>query len=414
MRTGMFILCVLIFQNTVHGEFWTEEDAVQAAYHSNPEIERINQTLIETKAEARASSAFKSPSLFMEYDGIPSGGGLGDYDERKIGLSQELEFPLRYLWISKIGKSRIKQSNNQAQADKLSLEMKVRRSYLNTWALSEKLEILKSYTASLDSQATALQRMAEVGKISQLDSKRAQAERQEALQEMKLTELLLAAERSKLQKFTGIESFPDSLAMPSISKSSQTQYSFSAVTNLNWRSKSYSLEQEKIVHTLTATSWLPAIELTGFQKHLQFEPDPEFWGIEVGLAVPLWFWWGGVADMQVSKARVRQAKAELASLQIDTESMWEQQYAIYEAALSRHEAYGNILLPTSEEVARIARRSYELGQSDFLDVLEAQRSLFQRQLDFIDTAVQLHESRIELDKLQGRSLLAEVTKMSGE
>ena len=75
----------------------TLEQAIEGAIIHNPEILKANQEILGAKAGFWEAISPENPELFTEYEGIPkTHRSLSDYGEKKIGFSQEIEFPAVY------------------------------------------------------------------------------------------------------------------------------------------------------------------------------------------------------------------------------------------------------------------------------------------------------------------------------
>lgn len=414
MRISFILLVCFLSTSSLLAQVWTVQDAVESALATHPEAQRVIQVVEEARAQRRARLSLQSPSMFMEYEGIPNGSGIDNFEERRVGLSQDIEFPLRYLWIANQANVEIRKAGLQGENDLLDLEVQVRDNYLDAWSLSERKKILQFYVATLDSQAGTFRKMLEVGRASDLDYQRAVAEKLEAEQDLILLSRQVTASRHRLARSTGIEIIPDSLIAPLPQETVDHPDALVYLRNPAWKVKKAEVDYARIERKLAATSWMPSFELTGFKQRIPVENDPDFWGIEVGLSLPLWYWWGGAGEIQASTARFRQVQSQVAALEIDLGSEWSEQLAVHQAAASRHQAYLESLLPTSEEIARMAQRSFELGQASYLDVLEAQRTRLQRRFDYIDSVVSLVSSHIALDRLQGRSIINERKSSNGD
>lgn len=70
----------------------------------------------------------------------------------------------------------------------------------------------------------------------------------------------------------------------------------------------------------------------------------------------------------------------------------------------RIKLYQNSLLADSEEAARLARRSYEVGHSDITGLIQAQQSNFQTQLQYLADVQSYQQAFVDLEKSVGRPL----------
>ena len=64
-------------------------------------------------------------------------------------------------------------------------------------------------------------------------------------------------------------------------------------------------------------------------------------------------------------------------------------------------------LPTAQTAYEAALKGYELGKFAFLDVLDAQRTLFQLRRQLLQSGAEAHRAAADLDRLLGRHLIQE-------
>lgn len=407
MRTILVLLAMAMVAPSLRagdGAVWTAQDAVRAALHDHPAGERADALERYARGMRRASLSPGSPSAAVEYEGIPEGEGIEAWEERRVALTQEIDFPLRWVWRLRRENARVEAAVQERRGLLLDLEQQVRTAYLNAWHARERLIILERYAAGVDTQAATFQRMNEVGRIADLDAGRAVAEAAEVRADLQAARADWRAARIELVQLTGGPP-PDSLATPLDSTWREPGSEEAWRENpelLASRSHARAAREQK---TLAATSWLPRIEASGFRQRVPGGSTQDLWGAEIGLSVPLWFVWGGVGEVQAASAQKRMAGAESAALERSRRARWEAEREAQRAHRERLETYERTLLPTSETVQRLSRTSYEAGRADYLDVLVAQRTHLQRRLGYLDTIHDLVSSRIALDRLAGRSLV---------
>ena len=124
-------------------------------------------------------------------------------------------------------------------------------------------------------------------------------------------------------------------------------------------------------------------------------PDPHRQGIyQVQVAVPLWNRNQGniraaQADVAAATARYRRVQTELASDSAEAVGK-------YLTARQISEKYKREILPKAREAQRLARQLYEQGQTDFLRLLQAQRTLVEANLNYINAQENRWASAAEL------------------
>jgi len=73
--------------------------------------------------------------------------------------------------------------------------------------------------------------------------------------------------------------------------------------------------------------------------------------------------------------------------------------ARYETARNRYERFQNSVIPNAEETFELSRKAFEAGETDFLQLLTAQRTLFTTRLSILDALAQANTAIAEIEGL---------------
>jgi outer membrane protein, heavy metal efflux system len=117
---------------------------------------------------------------------------------------------------------------------------------------------------------------------------------------------------------------------------------------------------------------------------------------------------GGVPDNQAALLEATH-KAERANADLDRERTrlrldLTQAYANFEAAAQEAQRLKADILPAARLALDAMSRGYELGKFSFLDVLDAQRTLFQGQSQYVRALADAHTARADIGRLVGTPL----------
>jgi cobalt-zinc-cadmium efflux system outer membrane protein len=295
----------------------------------------------------------------------------------------------------------------------LDLESSVRLEYVATWVAEQRLRLLEESAALAATYAQQSQRREELGEIAPLEARRAQVEALQVQRELERERRSHDANLARLGRLIGKDlrgvalviasenSMMDTLTIPTVADTARNPELNGLKAGL--RAAGHGL-------TLASLSWLPDMEIGYFRQRVPADADPEFWGLEVGFSLPVWFWLGGRGDLQTAKAQKKAAAASLQARRLEISSQWDTQRQEYFSALEQVQIFNAEILPLARESYDLARRSFTLGEASYLEVLDAQRSLLQAQLEHLESVTELQNSRIILDRLAGRSLATDETR----
>jgi outer membrane protein TolC len=76
----------------------------------------------------------------------------------------------------------------------------------------------------------------------------------------------------------------------------------------------------------------------------------------------------------------------------------------YRDAERKINLYGDTLIPQINQSLNVAQQSYEAGETDFLDLIDAQRQLLTFQLEYERAQVDREQRLAEIEKLVAHSL----------
>jgi cobalt-zinc-cadmium efflux system outer membrane protein len=403
--TGLVLATIVNIASS--GEL-TIYEVVNSALSYHPKAEIALAGASEAEGNRLSELSITSPTIALEFEGIPEGSTLSDYEERRLSISQELDFPLHLLWNSSALNATVDQARLQSITQLLDLEMEVRFAYLDAWATQERAQILRENASHLETYASKTERMAELGESSVLEARSTRVEAIIAKNDFEVTKRKHSAFLANLQSLSGFELSEAVLMSPLPSLPGETSWDDSISTGSNPEAQSLEAEIRAAGYEnlVAATGWLPELEIAYFQQKIPSEENPDFWGVEIGMSVPLWFWWGGRGEIQQARAKKRIAENELKAFEIEFASAWNQSVQNYRSAYEKNQIYEEELVPLAQETALLAQKSYSLGEATYLEVLKALRDYNELKLEHLESKVELYDQIIQMDKLSGQSILS--------
>jgi cobalt-zinc-cadmium efflux system outer membrane protein len=123
----------------------------------------------------------------------------------------------------------------------------------------------------------------------------------------------------------------------------------------------------------------------------------------VGLSLPIWFG-ANKAKKQEAEAQYRKAQFNLADAKNRLTAIAEKMVFDYEDALRKTRLYRDGLVPKAQQSLNANYTAYQAGETDFLNLLDAQRQLLDFQLQFERSKSNLAISRAEIEMITGETL----------
>lgn len=120
-------------------------------------------------------------------------------------------------------------------------------------------------------------------------------------------------------------------------------------------------------------------------------------GLTVGVPLPLWNRnQGGIIEAQ---NQVAAAERALDQLELSLENRLAPVFERYSNSLQQVNKYRSLLLPAAQESLDLARRLYQAGETPYLNLLTAQRSFSQTNINYLESLRELRAAEAEIDGL---------------
>ena len=391
------ILAFLFTAKSAAPEPWTVIDAVRGALSNHPQSLLAESLVEEARGEGRSALSLEPPNLTLRWDDIPANSRIDRHQERRIGVSQDFEFPLRYIWLKKAAGHSVDQARNERSAVLLDLES----------------EILEEYRDSIKVYCSYIQDIYEGGGVSRFDARKSR------IMAMEADNALRASQRAMSSAFTLLASMTNcditNIELVSPLKVDPVDTTGTAAENLISSNPEFLAAQSEVSisgceRTLESTAWLPEMELTYFVRQEMLPDDEDQWALQLQLAIPIWFWWGGYGEIQASRARFKRARAELASYQMVLSSESERLIQEIRTYYEQYDLYRSEMLPLVEDEYQMVHLNFPLGTGTYMDLIEVQEELKDVREEYVEIIFDLYEKKIELDRLCGKSIVDRVEK----
>lgn len=384
----------------------TMRSLIERALANNPDLVAATYRIEQARAQAQAARADWFPSL----DG--SAGGSASYRSENAGqvapggdrssesyditglLSWELDLWGGIRRNNEAARSRLLAAEYQRDAVQTSLIAAVASAYIQLKNLDERLAISKRTAESRRASLNLVQARRDGGVSSDLEVGQAEALLGQALTAIPITEQAIAAKENEIRSLLG--DFPGSVArgggLNQLDSSIRIKGGLSS-TLLQRRPDVAAADQayQAAVAEIGVAEALrlPSLSLTGSGGVISGELNNLLEGrsgaytIGPRLAGPIF-------DAGRGKARVDAAKARAGEALADHDKAAKQAFREAADAINAHLKTGEIaaeqsrLVESYRKVASVANDRFQGGASSYLEVLDAERSLFTAELELAD------------------------------
>lgn len=311
------------------------------------------------------------------------------------GISQSLKFPTVYGAQRSLQKSRVTLSQQQYALDERLVKREVSKAYYRVvyW---QQLTDNYRYLDSLYSHfAQAAQRRYELGETNYLEKLTAESKYRE------LQLLLQQSRQSMEQAYTQLQSWVQSDSALKVTESLLPRLSLEGFDSLQHPGIEYyraNLELAQKTISLQKQQLLPDLQVGVFQGTNNLPDAKTYQGIQIGVAVPLWF--------GADRARIKAANTERATMENEFENYRVQLLAGYSSLLSDLQKYAEALhyyessgKALSGELLSHASKAFHNGEIDFLQYVQLLENARNIQMNHLENLLRYDETVLEANYL---------------
>ncbi|ROH88090.1 TolC family protein [Pseudomethylobacillus aquaticus] len=375
----------------------TLSDAIARAMQANPELavasrEREAITGVQVQAAVRPNPSI---STFVEDTRTAT-------RQTTVQINQPLE----------LGNKRAARiSAADARYDLAAAELVRKRSDVRAAVMAAFYEVLvaqerETLTASTLELAQgvrdAASKRVQAGKISPVEETKSRLAESNVRIELELARSQLNASRKRLSALWGqdtpdysrvegeIEHLPVIAGLESLTRQLEQAPAIQrARLEIEQRNAVVGVERSKRVPDLTLSVGARRDEEMGLNQAV------------LGLSIPIPVFDRNQGNLQEALIRTDKARDELLALQVQQTALLQSAYERYLAARQESTTLQDGILPDARQNYDAAVRGFEFGKFGFLDVLDAQRTLFQARFQYLNALQRAHQSIAELTGLLG-------------
>lgn len=387
--------------------------AVNIALENN-QVLKISQSEIDaSRGRFWQNTWLPSPEVSLTYEAVPLHTPIKNYGERYIELSQSVDYPAGIYFRSKSFAKAIDASKEWLNSQRHLITIQVKRRYYEALASIEKvkaneenLELLRSFLEKSEARL-------KLGEGTNLETLTAKVQHKEALNLLEESRNNQRNAMNNLALAMGISSREIENADLSDSLNSR-QYEISldelisrAENNSFIRTAELNLSKAQYDNKYAWAKLLPGFNLAYSREAIG--SNNNYYGVSLGVKVPLWFMFNEKGDIQEASANQRSAEHELALTKNETITGIKNSFNDYQNQKNQLAAYKKEILPLSEEVYRIAKASYDAGEITYLELMQAQQTLISAQNNFIDVMLNYNHALLSLEEAAGYTLSTNIS-----
>lgn len=383
------------------------EFLIEEALENNPQIQAAKQRYEAAKARVTLTRSLADPMLEYEYNKITPE-MIGETNAmRMFSASQEVPFPTKLFLRKQAAQKEANSFEQEYKEAERKVIKELKEAYFQLFLNDKKIKITKENLELLKQFVEVATKKYSVNKASQQDTLKAQVEHSKLSnqfvlleQEKKIAESMLNSLLNREQS-SAIELF-DEEANADLLLGEKEVMQLAKENRPELKSFREMLKKSGIDLALAKQEYLPDLTV----KYTRQETNGEMgaWTGMIGVTFPLWFGGKQNSFVKEAKANVKVAQAEYQATENMVLFETQSAFAKFLAARNLVKIYETGVLPQAQIALETARIGYQSDQVTFLDLLDAQRSLREFQIEYFESLAELGIALADLERAVGIEL----------
>ena len=389
----------------------TVPQALALALMNNPDLAVFSIEVRAAEAAILQSGLLPNPELSIEVEGFGGSGQKRSFDtaETTFQVSQLIELGDKRKSRTKTAKLKRVLAGWDYESKRLDVLTQVAQAAFVMITAQKRLLLMKdSFALAQRVFETASERV-KFGKVALLEKTKARIlvsasriELEKAKKHLDIARKRLAATwGSTSPRFTSVQGeFGAVQDVPPIE-------SLKALLNDNpdvGRATS-ELELQRSSLELEQARDIPDVTVNAGVKRIEENNDSAF---VLGFSMPISLFGINPGGVREARERISQSHKRQQAKIVEITTALNETYQTLSSAYNEIQALTKEVLPGAEEAFTAANQGYKQGKYGFLQVLDAQRTLFETRGKFIDAISTYHRSKFEVERLISRPLEAVV------
>lgn len=385
----------------------TLDHALQAAMERHPSLAAAWHEIKAREGAVHQAGMFPNPTLYGEVEEF---GGSGDFSgtnamSSRVGISQEIPMGGQISRRVQVGQAQMNIAELKQAAQTLALRTDVKRRFLQVYVLQEQLKLEQDTVQLVQALTDAVAKRVAAGEASPLDEAKVAVELASSRIGVGRARRELDAARYSLAsswdgdspKFSEVRAnYPAIMEVPP-----ENELLALIEFNPNYRILEQEVAQASAVLDLTQAEAWSNIEIGGGIQRFNETDDHAFF-LEVSIPIPLFD--RNQGGIQEAKQTQNRAAKELAAGLLELKTTLIETSGRLRSAQEAFFTMQNTVMPAAEEAFLAVQKAYQVGEQDYLELVEAQRTQLESQRELLELFAEVQGLRAELDALIAEKL----------
>ena len=394
-------------------------DALALALGRSPDLAGVALSVREAEAEALQAGLLPNPEAEAEFEDFAGTGDLAGTKSAGTTVTVGQLIELGGKRVKRFHRARLEAelAGWDYEARRIALMTEVAQRFAAVLAAQRKVELADMSLKLAEATRDAVSKRLKAGKITPVELTKADVEVSTASIHVQRASRELAASRHRLAAAWGSTSPHFEAAAGDLSHVAPLPKMHQVIPLLaqnpdlaRWKTEH---AQREAVFSSEKAKAIPDVTVSAGFRHFNESSDQ---AAHVGISIPLPLFGrnqGGVRKARYGRLKARsEEEAARARLRSDLIEAYQELAASHEEATSLHTK----VVPAAEQVFEATRTSFDQGKTDYLAVLDAQRTLTDTRRQYVDALASYHRALPVVEGLiaQPLTLASTVEPKEGE
>ena len=388
------------------GDTLTLQESLALALARNPRLQAFSWEVRAREATAVQAGRWPNPTLGVETENLSTGNPLGDVvdAEQTVQVSQPIE-----LW-GRPGKRRAVAEAERTLADwdyeaaRLDVVTQTTQAFVGLVAAEERVALARELVRLSEEVFQTVSRQVEVGEVSPVEKERARVPLSQARIRLRRAEEARAAARTTLSgqwgdsdttTFTAVEgTFGAVEPVPPLDTVRASLRRNPALAR-----QDDEIERARAVLSLEKSDRFPVPSLMVGGQRFGGRTGSDRTAFKAGVTVPLPLVDRNQGAVQRARYRLETARRQREAARVRLDTTLTRVYRTLTATQQEAQTLADETLPAAQSAFASVREGYRRGKFSYLEVLDAQRTLFDVRRQQIRALRRYYRARIRIERL---------------
>lgn len=388
------------------GDTLTLQESLALALANNPRLQSFSWEVRAREAQALQAGLWLNPVLGTETEDLSTEGPIGDFidSEQMVQVSQPIE-----LW-GRPGKRRdiAEEQRDLAgwdyEAARLDVVSQTTRAFVGLVTARERVHLAHELVRLSEEVFQTVSRQVETGEVSPVERERARVPLSQARIRLRRAKEARAVARKALSgqwgrsdttAFTEVQgAFGPVNPVPSLDSVKDA-----VGRNPVLARQQDEIDQAKAMLSLEKSDRFPVPSVTAGWQRFGGRTGSNRTSLKAGISLPLPLYDRNQGAVQRARYRLRKARRQREAARVRLDTTLAKAYRSLVSAQNEAQTIAEETLPASRSVFESVRQGYRQGKFDYLEVLDAQRTLFDVWRQRIRALRRYYRARIQVERL---------------